>query len=116
MQKKTKIDMRNMKLIWRNKMTDEKRRQVKKVKKCYTLPVGPQHPLYVEAENMMVHIDGETIDHVDVNIGYMHRGIEEMMQRRNYLQNIYLAERICGICSAIHSITYCQAVEGMLGL
>ncbi|MBU1135027.1 MAG: hypothetical protein KKG13_00740, partial [Nanoarchaeota archaeon] len=67
-------------------------------KKCYTLPIGPQHPMYVESENMQVHVDGETIVGVDINVGYMHRGIEELMQRRNYIQNIYLAERICGIC------------------
>jgi len=85
-------------------------------RKCYTLPVGPQHPLYVEAENLMVHVDGETIADVELNIGYMHRGIEEMMQRRNYIQNIYLAERICGICSAIHSVTYCRSIENLLGL
>jgi NADH-quinone oxidoreductase subunit D len=88
----------------------------KEERKTYTLPVGPQHPMYVEAENLMVHIDGETIVSVDLNIGYMHRGIEEMMQRRNYLQNIYLSERICGICSGIHSVTYCQAVENLTGL
>lgn len=64
----------------------------------------------------MVHIDGETIVDVDVNIGYMHRGIEEMMQRRNYLQNIYLSERICGICSGCHSVCYCQSIENLTGL
>ena len=86
------------------------------VKKVCTLPVGPQHPMYVEAENLMVTLDGETITKVDVNVGYMHRGIEELMQKRNYIQGIYLAERICGICSGIHSITYCQAVENLTGL
>jgi NADH-quinone oxidoreductase subunit D len=85
-------------------------------RKTYTLPIGPQHPMYVEAENLMVHVDGETIAGVDVNIGYVHRGIEELMQRRNYLQNIYLAERICGICSGCHSVCYCQAVENLTGL
>ncbi|MFH1445009.1 MAG: nickel-dependent hydrogenase large subunit [Nanoarchaeota archaeon] len=84
--------------------------------KLYALPIGPQHPMYIEAENMKVHVDGETIAKVDINIGYMHRGIEELMQRRNYIQNIYLAERICGICSGVHSVTYCQAIENMLGL
>ncbi|RLJ07001.1 MAG: NADH dehydrogenase subunit [Candidatus Aenigmatarchaeota archaeon] len=88
----------------------------KDVRKCYILPVGPQHPMYVEAENLMVHLDGETIVNVDVNIGYMHRGIEELMQRRNYIQNIYLAERICGICSGIHTVTYCQCIENLIGL
>lgn len=83
-------------------------------KKTYSLPIGPQHPMYVEAENLTVHVDGETIIDVDVNIGYLHRGIEELMQRRNYMQNVYLAERICGICSGVHSMTYCQAVENLL--
>jgi Ni,Fe-hydrogenase III large subunit/intein/homing endonuclease len=70
----------------------------KEERETYSLPIGPQHPMYVEAENLNVHLDGETIVGVDVNIGYMHRGIEELMQRRNYLQNIYVSERICGIC------------------
>ena len=86
------------------------------VRRTYSLPVGPQHPMYVEAENLAVTLDGETITGVEVNIGYMHRGIEELMQRRNYIQGIYLAERICGICSGIHSMTYCQVVENLLEL
>ncbi len=83
-------------------------------RKTYHLPVGPQHPMYVEAENLAVTVDGETITKVDVNLGYMHRGIEELMQRRNYIQGIYLAERICGICSGIHSVTYAEAVENLI--
>ncbi len=96
------------------KRPDKTREERKKA--CYHVPIGPQHPMYVESENIMVHLDGETIVDVDVNIGYMHRGIEELMQRRNYIQNIFLAERICGICSGIHSMTYTQCVENMAGI
>lgn len=85
-------------------------------KKTYMLPIGPQHPMYVEAENLNVYVDGETVVDVDVNIGYLHRGIEEIMQRRNYLQNIYVSERICGICSGIHSVTYCSSIENLLDI
>ncbi len=85
-------------------------------KMCYHVPIGPQHPMYVEAENLMVHLDGERIVDVDVNIGYMHRGIEELMQKRNYIQALFLAERICGICSGVHSITYTQCVENLAGV
>ena len=88
----------------------------KPTKKTYSLPIGPQHPMYVEAENLAVTVDGETITNVDVNIGYMHRGIEELMQKRNYIRGIYLSERICGICSGIHSMTYTQVVENLLDL
>jgi NADH-quinone oxidoreductase subunit D len=84
--------------------------------KTFSLPIGPQHPMYVEAENLAVRLDGETITGVDVNIGYMHRGIEELMQKRNYIQGIYLSERICGICSGIHSMTYCEVVEKLIGM
>lgn len=93
---------------------DKETKEEKRV--TYSLPIGPQHPMYVEAENMHVYLDGETIVNVDVNVGYLHRGIEELMQRRNYLQNIYLSERICGICSGVHSVTYCKVVENLLDI
>ncbi len=72
--------------------------------------------MYVEAENLQVTVDGETIMDVEVNIGYIHRGVEALMQKRNYIQNIYLAERICGICSGIHTVTYCQMVENLMNI
>lgn len=101
----------------RGESKEEKAREKEKLERqTYSLPVGPQHPMYIEAENLNVYLDGETIVDVDVNVGYLHRGIEELMQRRNYLQNIFVAERICGICSGIHSMTYCQCVENLLGI
>jgi NADH-quinone oxidoreductase subunit D len=95
---------------------DGKVKKVDEDRVTFSLPLGPLHPMYVEAENLNVYLDGETIVNVDVNVGYLHRGIEELMQRRNYLQNIYLSERICGICSGIHSVTYCQVVENLLDI
>lgn len=102
-----------MRKIWMWKMSEE---NAKPERKCYTLPIGPLHPMYIEAENIEVSVDGETIVGAQLNVGYLHRGIEELMQRRNWIQNIYLAERVCGICSAIHSITYCRMVERLLGM
>lgn len=101
----------------RGESEEEKVREKEKLERqTYSLPIGPQHPMYIEAENLNVYLDGETIVDVDVNVGYLHRGIEELMQRRNYLQNIYLSERICGICSGIHSMTYCQCIENLIGI
>ena len=85
-------------------------------KRTYTVPVGPQHPALIEPENFILKVDGETVVDVEVNVGYIHRGIEELMQRKNYQQNIFLAERICGICSHIHTTTYCQLVERLMDL
>lgn len=81
-----------------------------------TIPIGPQHPALIEPEYLKVSVDGETITDVEVNLGYLHRGIERLMQDKNYIQNIFLAERICGICSAAHTVAYSQAVENLLDI
>ena len=85
-------------------------------KTCYRVPIGPQHPMYVEAENLEVKVDGERIVDVDINLGYLHRGIETLSETRNWIQNIYLFERVCGICSGVHTITYCMLAEQLLDI
>ncbi len=79
------------------------------------LPIGPQHPLLKEPLSMVIDMSGEQVTDASVRIGYVHRGIEALAQKRNYVQNIHLIERVCGICSHIHSTTYCQAVEALAG-
>jgi len=83
-------------------------------KKTYSLPIGPQHPALLESENFEVFLDGEIVTDVNVNVGYLHRGIEGALQKRNYIQGIYLAERVCGICSGHHSVSYCQTIENLM--
>ena len=78
------------------------------------IPIGPQHPALKEPENFTITLDGETVVDVDIRIGYTHRGIEKLIETRNYIQNLYLIERICGICSYTHSVNYVQNVEEVL--
>ncbi|MFW9911386.1 MAG: nickel-dependent hydrogenase large subunit, partial [Candidatus Thorarchaeota archaeon] len=42
------------------------------------------------------------------------RGVEKATESRNYLKDVYLVERICGICNSCHSTTFCQVVETIL--
>ena len=80
------------------------------------IPIGPQHPALKEPENFTIVLDGERVVDVDIRIGYTHRGIEKLMESRTYTQNLYLVERICGICSYAHVVNYAQNVEEILGL
>lgn len=80
------------------------------------VPVGPQHPLLKEPVSFLLSLEGEQVVNSTLCLGYVHRGIEKLAQKRTYVQNVYLIERICGICSHIHTTTYCQAVEALLGL
>lgn len=80
------------------------------------IPVGPQHPALKEPESFSLTLDGEKIIKAGVRLGYNHRGIEKACEERNYIQDIYLIERICGICSHTHSSCFVQAVEEIAGV
>jgi NADH-quinone oxidoreductase subunit D len=80
------------------------------------IPIGPQHPALKEPESFSVALRGERIMGVDIKIGYNHRGIEKACEQRSYVQDVYLIERICGICSHTHSTCFVQAVEEIAGL
>ena len=83
----------------------------------YTLPLGPVHPALHEPIRLELSIDGEEIIDVDVSAGQVHRGIEWLgMNRNNVVQTIYLAERVCGICSACHPFAFVTAVEMAAGI
>ena len=75
------------------------------------IPVGPQHPALKEPASFRVALSGEKITGLTVRLGYNHRGIEKACEERTYVQDVYLTERICGICSHVHSTCFVQAVE-----
>jgi NADH-quinone oxidoreductase subunit D len=81
----------------------------------FNIPIGPQHPALKEPENFTFTVDGEYVVGVKVRIGYMHKGIEKLMESKNYIQNIPLVERICGICNVAHTLCYCQNIEYLHG-
>ena len=80
------------------------------------VPLGPQHPALEEPESITLLLEGERVAAATVGIGYNHRGMEKAAESRTYLQNIYLLERICGICSHSHSTCYVQTVETLAGV
>ncbi len=79
--------------------------------KSFTIPIGPQHPALKEPGLFKFVVDGEIITGASVRLGYAHRGIEKAAEERNWVQNLYLIERVCGICSHIHAFAYSLAVE-----
>ncbi|MDM7926340.1 MAG: nickel-dependent hydrogenase large subunit [bacterium] len=80
------------------------------------IPVGPQHPALKEPESFLITLRGEKITAASVRMGYNHRGVEKGAEGRTYTQDIYLVERICGICSHSHGTAFIQAVEEIAGL
>ena len=82
----------------------------------YKVPMGPYHPGLEEPYKLEMICEGETVQDAKLHIGFNFRGIERLAETRNYIQVIALMERVCGICSNIHTLTLCQAMEQLTGL
>lgn len=79
------------------------------------IPIGPYHPLQEEPEFFRLHVEGEKVVGLDIEIGYNHRGIEKLSESKTYDQIPFLVERICGICSNSHPFAYVNAIEDIAG-
>ena len=77
----------------------------------FIVPVGPQHPALKEPGHFEFAVDGELVTGATVRLGYVHRGIERACEHQTYTQNLYLTERVCGICSHSHANAYVNGVE-----
>ncbi len=84
--------------------------------RTYTIPIGPVHVGLKEPITAWLQVDGERIVDVRIRPGAIHRGIEYMARERNPIQVIYLAERICGICSFAHIVSFVRVVEDATGI
>ncbi len=80
----------------------------------FKIAIGPQHPALHEPISLRMTLDGEVIKDADLRLGYNHRGLEKLAEDRTYVQNLYLTERICGICSFSHQTCYTQGVEKLM--
>lgn len=80
------------------------------------VPFGPQHPVLPEPIHLDLVLEDETVVGAVPSIGYVHRGLEKLVKKRDFKQYVYIAERICGICSCGHGLGYCMAVENVMGI
>ena len=80
----------------------------------FNIPIGPQHPALKEPISLRMTVEGEVIRDVDIRLGYNHRGLEKLAEERSFIQDIYLTERICGICSHSHATCFVQGVEKLM--
>lgn len=78
------------------------------------VPFGPQHPVLPEPIHLDLVLEDETVVEAIPRIGYVHRGLEKLVEKRDFQQYTYVAERICGICSFMHGMGYCMSIESIM--
>ncbi len=82
----------------------------------HEVAVGPVHAGIIEPGHFRFLCHGETIFHLEISLGYQHRGIETAL--RNRLPDrrlILLMETLAGDTSIGHTLACCQALEGLTG-
>ena len=78
------------------------------------IPFGPQHPVLPEPIHLDLVLEDEKVVEAIPKIGFVHRGFEKLVEKMDFNELVYVADRICGICAFIHSLAYCQGVETVM--
>ncbi len=80
------------------------------------IPFGPQHPVLPEPIHLDLVIEDEKIVEAIPSIGFVHRGLEGLVKKKDFNEMTYVVERTCGICSFMHGMGYCEAVENVMSV
>ena len=78
--------------------------------------VGPVHAGIIEPGHFRFQCHGEEVLHLEIQLGYQHRGIEPLMGvGKDLKRGVLLSESIAGDTSIGHSTAYCEAIESLAG-
>lgn len=80
------------------------------------IPFGPQHPVLPEPIHLDLLMEDEQILEAIPSIGFVHRGLESLAEKKDFNELVYVIERTCGICSFMHGMGYCESVEHIFGV
>jgi len=79
----------------------------------HEVAVGPVHAGVIEPGHFRFQCYGERVLHLQIALGYQHRGIEKALIGGPDLKTPYLIETLAGDTTVGHSLAYCQAIEGL---
>jgi NADH dehydrogenase I D subunit len=78
--------------------------------------IGPTHPATHGTFRVFCKLDGERIDKAAVEIGFLHRGFEKIVEMKPYAQVVPYTDRLNYCSGLVNNVGYCKAVERMLGV
>jgi len=81
-----------------------------------TLSIGPQHPSTHGVLQVIVEVSGETVERADMEIGYLHTGIEKSAENLFWTQASTVIERMDYLSPLSNALCYVLAVEKLLGV
>jgi len=81
----------------------------------HEVAVGPVHAGIIEPGHFRFQCHGEQVFHLEISLGYQHRGAERTLAGGPNKRSLHTLETVAGDTTIGHATAYCQAVEALSG-
>ncbi len=81
----------------------------------HEVAVGPVHAGVIEPGHFRFQCAGEVVHHLEIALGYQHRGARALLEAGPDARTLHLAETLAGDASVAHATATCQAMEALSG-
>ena len=82
----------------------------------HEVAVGPVHAGVIEPGHFRFQCHGEKVFHLEIALGYQHRGVERALEGGPHPLSLKHAETAAGDSSIAHGWAYCSILEGLAGV
>jgi Ni,Fe-hydrogenase III large subunit len=79
----------------------------------HEVAVGPVHAGIIEPGHFRFQCHGEHVFHLEIALGFQHRGVEQAMVGGPASRSIHYAETLAGDTTVAHTTAYCQVLEAL---
>jgi len=81
----------------------------------HEVAVGPVHAGIIEPGHFRFQCHGEQVFHLEIALGFQHRGVEQGLAGGPDRRSVHYAETLAGDSTIAHTTAYCQIVEALAG-
>ncbi len=81
-----------------------------------TLNFGPQHPSTHGVLRLLIELEGEEVTRCEADMGYLHRGVEKLLEVHDYRGGITLTDRMDYTAGPSNNMGYLMAIEKLMGI
>ena len=82
----------------------------------HEVAVGPVHAGIIEPGHFRFQCHGETVYHLEISLGYQHRGVEQALKGGPDLRTIHYFETLAGDTTIGHTTAGCTVIEALAGI
>ncbi len=79
----------------------------------HEVAVGPVHAGVIEPGHFRFQCHGETVFHLEISLGYQHRGVERALEGGPHGRSLHHVETLAGDTSVGHATAYCEVIEAL---